>query len=396
VFEVASKLIKGDINQESQGSLGPSEVENRTEEGTDRPVSDCEGKEVEETPLENTEKTDTEEESAHVKQDDETTSAYDTNKGRIDVDAQGNITVDEVDTVISSGDEVTIKSANDCPTIVKINTKDELASCPERSIDVQHLTQNGESATSQASNEIDPGADVCKEADTELPTETSTISEEEKSSAKAEQKHRNSHLEKSDREPKSAESPFPVSDDVSRKETPDAQRTKERGSITKTEKGRQKDKEGSQRLEEAKERQKIFEKQRENAEDSERKKMEEQERERDREKDRLAVERATREAHERAFNNAREMAEKMALERIAAARQRASAEARLKEERANAEARIKAERAAVERATAEARERAIKKAKAEKAAAEARERREQIRSSSKVSCTSSNLAGGVC
>ncbi|KAM0892024.1 hypothetical protein ACQ4PT_026046 [Festuca glaucescens] len=396
VFEVASKLIKRDVDQEIQGSLGPSEVEDRTEEGTDRPVSDCEGKEAEETPSENTEKTDTEEESAHVNEDDQTTSACDTNKGQVDVDAQGKITVDEMDSVISSEDEVTIKSA----------TKDEPASCPEMITDVQNLTQNGESAISQTCNENVPGVEmtkeVCEEAERELPTEISTTSEEEKSSvnkmegkdsreriSKAEQKHQHVHLEKSDSVPKSAERSFPVSAEVSRKETPGAQRTKERGSITKTEKERDKEREAAQRLEEAKERQKIFEKERENAEDSERKRKEEQEREREREKDKLAVERATREAHERAFNNAREMAEKMALERIAAARQRASAEARQKEERANAEARIKAERAAVERATAEARERAIKKA--EKAAAEARERREQIRSSSKVSYSNPGL-----
>ncbi|CAM0953573.1 unnamed protein product [Alopecurus aequalis] len=429
LFEVASKLIKRDVDPESEVSLGPSEVETRAEEGTDRPVSDCDGKQVDETPSENTEKTDTEdesaqvsqedqttsasdtnkqkteeesahvnqedqttsasdtnkekaeEESAHVNQEDQTTSASDTNNAKFDVDAQGNTTVDDLDSVISSGDKVTIESANDCPTRATKNTKDEPASCPEMSTDVQHLTKNGESATSHASNEnvpcVDKTKEVCDEAERELATETSTTS------VKAEQEHQHSHLEKSDSVPKSAERPLPVSDKVSRKETAEAQRTKERGSITKTEKGKQKDGEASQRLEEARERQKIVVKQRENAEDSERKKMEEQERERERDKDRLAVERATREAHERAFNNAREMAEKMALERIAAARQRASAEARQKEERANAEARLKAERAAVERATAEARERAIKKAKAEKAVAEARERREQIRSSSK-------------
>ncbi|XP_051210512.1 uncharacterized protein [Lolium perenne] len=398
VFEVASKLIKGDVDQEIQGSLGPSEVEDRTEEGTDRPVSVCERKEAEETPSENNEKTDTEEESAHANQEDQKASVSDTNKGQVDVDARGKITVDKMESVISFEDEITMKSANDCPTIVAINSKDEPAFCPEMSTDVQHLTQNAESAISQTSNEnvpdVDKTKEVRKEAVRELPTEISRTSEEEKSSAskmegknsrerisKAEQKHQHVHLEKNDSVPKSAESSFPVSAEVSRKETPGPQRSKERGS-TKSEKERE-DREAAQRLEEAKERQKIFEKERENAEDSERKRKEEQEREREREKDKLAVERATREAHERAFNNAREMAEKMALERIAAARQRASAEARQKEERANAEARIKAERAAVERATAEARERAIKKAKAEKAAAEARERREQIRSSSK-------------
>ncbi|KAG8080779.1 hypothetical protein GUJ93_ZPchr0007g5910 [Zizania palustris] len=81
-----------------------------------------------------------------------------------------------------------------------------------------------------------------------------------------------------------------------------------------------------------------------------------------------------REAHERAFEEARERAEKIALERVTASRQQASAEAREKEERASVEAAtdmssredmIKAERATVERANVEeARERAIEKAKA--------------------------------
>ncbi|KAM3413074.1 hypothetical protein ACQJBY_004315 [Aegilops geniculata] len=553
VFEIASKFIKGDLDQEIQGSLGPVEVKHRTEEGTDRLESDgkgkeaekphsensektdveaesahdtdrlesdCESKEAENSTSENSVKTDAEEESAHANQEEPTTSASDNNKGESVVDAQGNITVDEMgsaassgDEVIiksandgptrltvnstvdemggaaSSGDEVTIKSANDGPTRLTVNTEDEPTSCPEMSTGLQQLPQNVESATSQTSNANIPGADktkeackeaerelpttfeengrvnrmegkdsrerrskaepkhqhspleksdsatsqtsyenvpgvdktkeVSKEAERELPTERCTTFEEEKSRvnkmegkdsreriSKAEPKHqhshleksdsvpKHSHLEKSDNVPKPAERPSPVSAEVLRKETPGAQRTKERGSVTEKEREK-KDKEASRRLEEAKERQKILEKERENAEVNERKKMEEEEREREkeREKDKLAVERATREAqaveraireaHERSFNEAREKAEKMALERIAAARQRASAEAKLKEERANAEARIKAERAAVERATAEARERAIKKAKAEKAAAEARERREQIRSSSK-------------
>ncbi|VAH23350.1 unnamed protein product [Triticum turgidum subsp. durum] len=520
VFEIASKFIKGDLDQEIQGSLGPVEVKNRTEEGTDRLESDgkgkeaekphsenseetdveaesahdtdrlesnCERKEAENSSSENSVKTDAEEESTHANLEEPTTSASDTNKGESVVDAQGNITVDEMGSAASSGDE--IKSANDAPTRLTVNTKDEPTSCPEMSTVLQQLPQNVESAASQTSNANVPGADktkeackeaerelattfeengrvnrmegkdsreriskaepkhqhshleksdsatsqtsyenvpavdktkeVCKEAERELPTERCTTSEEEKSRvnkmegkdsreriSKAEPKHqhshlektdsvpKHSHLEKSDNVPKPAERPSPVSAEVSRKEMPGAQRTKERGSITEKEREK-KDKETSRRLEEAKERQKILEKERENAEVSERKKLEEEEREREkeREKDKLAVERATREAqaveraireaHERSFNEAREKAEKMALERIAAARQRASAEAKLKEERANAEARIKAERAAVERATAEARERAIKKAKAEKAAAEARERREQIRSSSK-------------
>ncbi|PNT70643.1 hypothetical protein BRADI_2g14960v3 [Brachypodium distachyon] len=421
VFEVASKLIKRDLDQEIQGSLGPSEVENRTE-ATDILVSDNKGKEAEDTPSENNEKTDTEEESAHGNQDDQTTtpsennekidteeesahgnqhdqttSASDVDKGQSDLGAQGSIAVDEMGTAICSGNEVTIESADDRPTRLTINSKDEPVPCPEMSPGMQHLPQNAESATSQTCNEniscVNKTKGGGKEAERELPAERSTTFEEEKSGiikmgrkdpresiSKAEQKHDQPHLEKTGSVPNSVERPFPVYAEVPRKQAPAVQNTKDRGNINKTEKERENGKEASQRLEEAKQRAKLLEKQRE---DSERKEMEEQERERERKKDKLAVERATREAHERAFADAREKAEKMALERIAAARQRASAEARQKEERASAEARIKAERAAVERATAEARERAIEKAKAEKAAAEVRERRERYRSSSK-------------
>jgi len=116
----------------------------------------------------------------------------------------------------------------------------------------------------------------------------------------------------------------------------------------------------------------------------------------ERAKDRLAVQRATREAHERAFAEVRAKADKIALERITSARQRASTEAYEKEEKTTAqaalekasrEARLKAERAAVERATAEARERAIEKAKA---AADAKERMERFRSSFKESFKAPN------
>ena len=121
----------------------------------------------------------------------------------------------------------------------------------------------------------------------------------------------------------------------------------------------------------------------------------------ERAKDRLAVQRATREAHERAFAEVRAKAERIALERITSARQRASAEAHEKEEKATAqaaleqasrEARMKAERAAVERATAEARERAIEKAKV---AADAKERIGKFRSSFKDSFKAPNQVADV-
>ncbi|XP_042443389.1 auxilin-like protein 1 isoform X1 [Zingiber officinale] len=117
----------------------------------------------------------------------------------------------------------------------------------------------------------------------------------------------------------------------------------------------------------------------------------EREREREREKDRVEVERAIHEVHERANTKARERAERIAVERVTAeARQRALKDAQEKADKASVlaaeksvanqalkEARLKAERAAVERAIAEARERAAERALAEKAAGNDRERKER-------------------
>ncbi|XP_042010164.1 auxilin-like protein 1 isoform X2 [Salvia splendens] len=96
--------------------------------------------------------------------------------------------------------------------------------------------------------------------------------------------------------------------------------------------------------------------------------------EREREKDRIAVERAIREARERAFAEARERAERAAA---AEAHRRVNGEVREKTvkasvgtrpsvDKASTEAKIRVERAAVERATAEARERALEKAMSQK------------------------------
>lgn len=107
------------------------------------------------------------------------------------------------------------------------------------------------------------------------------------------------------------------------------------------------------------------------------------EREREREREKLAVERAIREARERAFADARERA---ALERAAAeARQKNISDGRERlgktnsqgnektpAEKAAMEAKLKVERAAVERATAEARARALERALSERAASDAR------------------------
>ncbi|GMI96809.1 hypothetical protein HRI_003350200 [Hibiscus trionum] len=110
----------------------------------------------------------------------------------------------------------------------------------------------------------------------------------------------------------------------------------------------------------------------------------EREREREKEKERIAVERAIREARERAFAEARE--------RAAAGRTNMEAQRKVKAEtqgeatKPSAEAndkafmvaKLKAERAAVERATAEARQRALEKALSEKASLGARNQAEKF------------------
>ncbi|XP_062180529.1 uncharacterized protein LOC133884934 isoform X2 [Phragmites australis] len=401
LFEVASKLIKRDLDQEMRGSLGHGEVENGMQEGPDELISDSEGKEAEETPLENSERTGPEEGSAHGNQEDQKSSES-TNRGQSDVDAKFNTTVDEVGSESFSG------ATSDSTTRVTINSEDEPASSSEMYTHMQHSTQKDESTTSQTPNRSVPGleiGEVCDGGERVLPTERSTCEERKSRAEQMEEKdttariskaeHGPSPLEKSHSLPKSAEGPTPVSAETLRKEALGVLRAKERENITRAESASEKDKGSSRRIDEAKESERRLDKERELAEEKERRKLEEEERERERKKDRLAVERATREAHERAFAEAREKAEKMASERNTAARQQAPAEAREKEERASAEAaaeraRLRAERAAVERATAEARERAIEKAKADKALAEARERRERYRSSLKESFKSTN------
>ncbi|XP_019172928.1 PREDICTED: auxilin-like protein 1 [Ipomoea nil] len=115
---------------------------------------------------------------------------------------------------------------------------------------------------------------------------------------------------------------------------------------------------------------------------------EEREREREREKDRMAV---TGDTLEKLYAQARERSERAAVDRAATeVGQKATVDnrGRLEKpfvdarekylgEKASAESRLRAERAAVERATAEARQRAFEKAMAEKAANDARERVER-------------------
>ncbi|EXB53536.1 hypothetical protein L484_007907 [Morus notabilis] len=122
-----------------------------------------------------------------------------------------------------------------------------------------------------------------------------------------------------------------------------------------------KSKEGQlERDEKATQDERVREKQEREREEKER---EQRRLERERGKARQAVERATREARERAAAEARHRADRVKAERAAV-------------DKVTAEARERAERAAVQRAQAEARERAAAEAKerAEKAAAEARER----------------------
>ncbi|KAE8712578.1 Ornithine carbamoyltransferase isoform 1 [Hibiscus syriacus] len=134
------------------------------------------------------------------------------------------------------------------------------------------------------------------------------------------------------------------------------------------------------------------------------------EREREKEKERIAVERAIREARERAFAEVRE--------RAAAGRTNIEAQRKVKAEtqgeaakpsaevndKAFMEAKLKAERAAVERATAEARKRALEKALSEKASLGARNQAEKFSHSKqsfrsydsryKVPCPSSSAYSG--
>ncbi|KAI3848848.1 hypothetical protein MKX03_034234 [Papaver bracteatum] len=139
-----------------------------------------------------------------------------------------------------------------------------------------------------------------------------------------------------------------------------------------------KDKAESLSLEE-REKEKRMQRERDRELERLRKVEEDREREREREKDRMAVERATREARERALADARERAERAAVERATAeARQRAVADARERLDRASAVAREKsvAEKSFTDgkiRAERDARLR-LERAAVERATAEARER----------------------
>uniref|UniRef100_A0A0A9D423 Uncharacterized protein n=1 Tax=Arundo donax TaxID=35708 RepID=A0A0A9D423_ARUDO len=298
VFEVASKLIKRDLDQE-----------------TNNLISDSKDKESEETTLENSERTGTEVGSAHGDQEDQKSSDS-TIRGQSDIDAKCSTTVDEVGSESFSG------TSSDSTTRTTINSKDGPPSSSEMYTHMQHPAQKDESATSQTSNRSVPGLEETGEVyngERELPTEKATCEEKKRRANRMEEdttarisksEHGPSPLEKNHSLPKSAESPIPVSAETLKKEALGVQRAKERENITIAESASEKDKGSSRRTEEAKESKRRLGKERELTEERETKKLEEEERERERKKDRLAVERATREAHERAFAEAREKAEK--------------------------------------------------------------------------------------
>ncbi|XP_022769011.1 auxilin-like protein 1 isoform X2 [Durio zibethinus] len=120
------------------------------------------------------------------------------------------------------------------------------------------------------------------------------------------------------------------------------------------------------------------------AKEQQRRVDEAKEREREKEKERIAVERAIREARERAFVEARERAAAGRTNIEARRKVKAEAQGELAKPSAEAndknfvEAKLKAERAAVERATAEARQRALEKALSEKASFGSRNQTEKF------------------
>uniref|UniRef100_A0A0A8YQH1 Uncharacterized protein n=1 Tax=Arundo donax TaxID=35708 RepID=A0A0A8YQH1_ARUDO len=223
VFEVASKLIKRDLDQEMRGSLGNGEVKNSME-GADELISHSKGKEAEETTLENSERTGTEEGSAHGSQEDQKSSDS-TIRGQSDADAKCHTSVDEVSS------ESFLGASNDSTTRTTINSKDEPASSSEMYTRMQQPTQKDESATSQTSYRSVPGleetGEVYNEGERELPTERATHEEKKRRANRMEEQDTTARISKAERGPspleknhslpKSAESPSPVSAETLKK-----------------------------------------------------------------------------------------------------------------------------------------------------------------------------------
>nr|CAB3473684.1 unnamed protein product [Digitaria exilis] len=376
VFVGDSKLMESNVKtcgtfdkdpyqfQESQGSLGPQDLENNMDR-VEELISHGDGKEAQKSLLENVDR---------ILVEEVPNGVYPEVNVRCDINDYPFDSVNE--SITDDGSTYAMKMGT-LPSTLQ-------ASFSEACTSMKHLPQHAESVSPEKADVLKNPEVNCREANREIPTENFATSEEGQNTG--------SKMEERDNFAEDTTSETVLK---SREENLDVQRTKARNDIKDTE-GKL-EKELLIRLDEEKEKEFKLEKDKQQDKERRRRELEEEkEREMERAKDRLAVQRATREAHERAFAEVRARAERKALERITSARQRASAEAHEKEEKTNAqaalekasrEARIKAERAAVERATAEARERAIEKAKA---AADAKERMERFRSSFKDSFKAPN------
>ncbi|KAL6614867.1 hypothetical protein ACP70R_037137 [Stipagrostis hirtigluma subsp. patula] len=412
----SSKLMKPNVRtcdtfgrdpyqlQESQGSLGSQDLENIMDR-FEEIVSHCEEKEGKESLLENVEKITVEQAINHSSKEGQKSMETNLEKRPSDVYANVHVSGDRDGNTFHSVSEVTTDGDSDYAMKMSTRSNSLHASFSEACPSMQCLSQNAESASVEEANKSIPILDnpeedcrVHKEFSTEKCTE---VEEGQKTGNKMEERDgkdsvsnvsfrdQQSFYLDSDSVPKFAEDTASDIVQKSMEENPEVRGTKGRNDVIKT--TEEIEEEIAVRLDEDNDRMEKEDKDR-----LKRELEEEKERERERAKDRLAVRRATKEAHERAFAEARTKAERIALERITSARQRASADAHEKEgkpraeaaaEKASREARMKAERAAVERANAEARERAIEKAKA---AADAKERMERFRSSFKDSFKATN------
>ncbi|XP_034592937.1 uncharacterized protein [Setaria viridis] len=368
--------------QESQGSWGPQDLENRMDRVEDI-VSHGEEREVQKSLLENVDKILVEEVLSHDGKEGQKSMETCVYRRADGVYEEVNVRSDTDDDQFDSVHEFITDEGADYAMKMGTLSNNLQASFSEACTSMKHLSQNTESVSAEKDDFLKNLEVDCREADRKIPTEKITTLEEGQNTG--------SKVEERD---KVAEHTASETVLESREENIGVQRTKVRNDVKET---GEIEKEVLTRLDEEKEKVRKLEKEKEQDKERQRRELEEEkEREMERAKDRLAVQRATREAHERAFAEVRAKAERIALERITSARQRASAEAHEKEEKttsqaalekASREARMKAERAAVERATAEARERAIEKAKA---AADAKERMERFRGSFKDSFKAPN------
>ncbi|KAK3164862.1 hypothetical protein QOZ80_1AG0025790 [Eleusine coracana subsp. coracana] len=395
--------------EEPEGSLVSRDLENMTYIVEDI-VSGDEEKEPKESTLESAEMTLVEEVLNNTSKEGKKSMENNIHNNP-EVYAEVNARSDRDGSMLHSVSDVISDDGSDYTAKMNAWSNSLQVSFSEACTRVQHLFQNAGHSSADKADKITPVKNLLeedfREADREIPTGKCIPVEEQNTGGKMEEKDSEDNISKvglkdqqsfhldSDTVPKFADDTASDNVHMSRDDSHDIHRTKERDNVKDTE-GKVDEEETHVRLNEEKEREWKIEKEKENKERQIRELEEEKERELERAKDRLAVQRATREAHERAFAEARAKAERIALEKITLARQRASAEAREKEEKATTEAaaekasreaRLKAERAAVERATAEARERAIEKAKA---AADAKDRMERFRSSFKDSSKTTN------